>query len=177
MKGFSLACAAACVLASVSADIAVASGVLTPAPHGAKPWRPAGPAAKPPENERREPGATLSDYASSGAQRFAHAEANNGGKNSMTSQLGGDGGGFPQPQPTPEAASVPSEPLILVAPLYLPDPASDPQTASAGSGSRIIYINRDTQRPATGSMPQVIYGDTPARRASGPEIIYGDSWK
>ena len=80
------------------------------------------------------------------------------------------------PQETPaQLPDVPSGPLILVEPFFSPDFPAPTSPPPAAAQPRIIYVNREkTAEHHAGEMPQIIYGDLPARKTNGPEIIYGD---
>jgi hypothetical protein len=193
MKGFSLACAAACTLALVSGGAEAASliGVVTPhvgpvhrspAPcgpqSGGRPW------ASP------RYGSNYSGWSRYSFNNGASWSLNNGsgwrlngpygqnGYNSWNSGSGlGSSGGvyFPQAQPTPDAAY--AAPAALIVNISSSTGGGSAETsAEPGAGPRIIYINRDPAgKAATSGGPKVIYGEVPAHAGNGPRIIYGDT--
>lgn len=147
MKGFSLACVAACTLYTISISMTQAAqpAPRMGAPHGAR-------------------------FSHDGQMRL---EGNRDRRS--RAELGlGDVVYAPTLDATPEATPD-SGPQIVVAPVYVPVEAQPAENVSAGP--RIIYVGREKPRGKTGAMPQIIYGDLPSRVSKGPEIIYGDSWR
>ncbi len=148
MKGFSLACLGACLLLTISIPLAQAAG--------SAPWM----------------------GAPHGAQSAHAGQMRREGDHDRRSraEIGlGDVVYAPTPDATSETTPDVQPQIIVVTPA---EPRIEARPAEAASpGPRIIYVGREPPRPKPGAMPQIIYGDLPSRVSTGPEIIYGDSWR